>query len=109
MKKRATRMAASHRLLERTISAISQADRFSSWPPGIEYEVWHAIATGERGGCHLGFDEQLVEEARWLSRQVSGWIVRDEDRECRFVSLEEWLAIYEANHKRYITDRKSDG
>ena len=74
-----------------------------AWQDGLEFFLWNCIETGSR------LDGMDLYDLERLAFKLDGWFTWDEKRgEPAFVSLAEWLAIYEddeANGDAYDEER----
>jgi len=73
---------------------LSQQRWCAGWYGGLEFILWTEVAKGPE---HDGDCDLPVARLRKLSQQADGWWVWDDEaRSERFVSMAEWLPIYEA-------------
>ena len=85
-------------LLRKLMSEISEGHWCAGWLVGLEYILWDVV-NGKRNDI-CGPDE--IEQLKYLSEKCSGWIVWDNQAiDKKFVPMEEWLRLYEANGHRY--------
>jgi hypothetical protein len=93
------------------MSGISESAYCAGWMHGLEYALWHLLATGQ---TRYGRSKVTVEELarlRILSEKCGGWIVFDDLNEETFIPLNEWLRIFDtgfAQHRRFVEDHGDD-
>ena len=82
-------------LLRKLMSEISEEYWCAGWLGGLEHVLWDVV-TGKRTDICT---PEEIEQLKYLSEKCGGWIVWDKEGICeRFVSMEEWLRLYEARH-----------
>ena len=87
-------------LLRMVMSEISDERWCASWLAGLEYILWE-VAVGKRNDV-CGPDE--IEQLKYLSEKCGGWVVwNNQAIDQKFVPIEEWLRLCEANGHRYAT------
>ena len=97
----------SQRALAHFMSELSEEAYCAGWMDGLEYALWHAVATGPREYGRLKITEDHIDRLKSLSSKCRGWILFDEKKEETFVSLEEWTRIYHQNIAARLTDGSS--
>lgn len=80
-------------LLVKAMSGISEEYWCAGWLHDLEYILWDAVIGRRKGPCST----QDLEQLKYLSEKCDGWIIWDEqEKDQRFVPIEEWLRLYEA-------------
>ncbi|MDP2604906.1 MAG: hypothetical protein Q8S00_20340 [Deltaproteobacteria bacterium] len=80
-------------LLINVMSAISEERWCAGWMHSLEYMLWDAV-TGRREGICC---PEEIEQLKYLSEKCGGWIIWDEQTKGeRFVPMQDWLRLYEA-------------
>jgi len=101
-----------HRALAAMISTISQRVYQQIWFCDIEFNLWTVLVDYLSGSANLaetkryfGFDDVTKQELATLKRlsdRAGGWVYWDARLgTVRFVTLEEWAAVYEHQYDRY--------
>ena len=89
-------------LLRNVMSEISEEHWCASWLGGLEYILWDAV-TGKRNDI-CSSDE--IEQLKYLTEKCGGWIVWDKQAiNKKFVPIEEWLRLYEADGHQYSAEK----
>jgi hypothetical protein len=82
-------------LLRNVMSGISEDYWCAGWLHNLEYLLWDAVI-GKRKIC----SPEQVEQLKYLSEKCGGWIIWDEQaKDERFVPMQEWLRLYETQHR----------
>jgi hypothetical protein len=101
-----------HGTLAAMISMISQRVYHEIWFCDVEFNLWTALGDYLSGSANLpetkryfGFEsvtERELATLKRLSDQTGGWVYWDTGLgRARFVTLEEWEAIYQHQYDRY--------
>lgn len=82
-------------LLTRLMSGISEERWCAGWLGGLEYTLWDAVVGRQKAVC----SSEEIEQLKYLSEKC-GWIIWDEQSKGeKFVPMQEWLRLYEANRQ----------
>jgi hypothetical protein len=89
-------------LLTRLMSDISEDRWCAGWLGGLEYMLWDAVVGRRKAVC----SSEEIEQLKYLSEKCRGWIIWDDQAKGeKFVPIEDWLRLYEADrHKRSESD-----
>ena len=80
-------------LLINVMSAISEERWCAGWMQNLEYVLWDAVTGRRKGICSA----EEIGQLKYLSEKCGGWIVWDEQAKGeRFVPMQDWLRLYEA-------------
>jgi hypothetical protein len=82
------------RELAEHMSGISELGYGAGWMENLEHSLWHAIVDGPFSFGQLQITESHISKLRDLAVASGGWILLDEDGEEAFVSLAQWLMLY---------------
>lgn len=89
-------------LLRKLMSEISEEHWCAGWLGGLEYTLWDAVVGKRKDIC----SSEEVEQLKYLSGKCGGWIIWDEQAKGeRFVPIEKWLSLYEANRHKYSAEK----
>jgi len=84
-------------LLRKLMSEISEEYWCAGWLGGLEYMLWDTVTGKRKDICSL----EEIEQLKYLSEKCGGWIIwYDQATDERFVPIEEWLRLYEANRHK---------
>jgi len=97
-----------------TMSDISEACYFAGWMSGLEFAIWGAMQDGDLRYGTGEMDAEQLERCRTLAKELDGWVIWfDDDYDesmpveewgPRFVSMSEWLKIYDGD--RALKDKE---
>lgn len=83
------------------ISELSREAIFASWFVDIEYCLWERMQEGAGQYYMLDVDEDMIQRLKDYSNKADGWWSW-EDREPVFLSIENWVKLYDKYPERRI-------
>jgi hypothetical protein len=82
------------RSLADAMAAISERGYSASWMDGLEFALWHLLATSKTQYGRAEVAESTKADLRRLSERCGGWILFGAAEQEEFVPMKDWLVRY---------------
>lgn len=83
------------KMLAACMSELSEQAFHAGWMENLEHALWRAVTEGPFRYGHLDITSVHIEKLNSLSQACQGWIVFDRDSEETFISLRDWMTLYD--------------